>query len=132
GKHCGVMATGTANLAERFEQGFRVLSVGTDAGLLLRSLHESLAAVGRDREVRSGFRVEPPPAAAPSPAPLPRPPESMRPDRREVMTAVGSGAFVDVEPGVRLEGLVGDFNGARGLTTGVVTFQPSAALPYHT
>jgi hypothetical protein len=26
--------------------------------LLLRSLHESLSAVGRDRKIRSGFRVD--------------------------------------------------------------------------
>ncbi|MCA1686655.1 MAG: aldolase [Planctomycetia bacterium] len=58
GKHCGVVATGTANLAERFDQGFRVIALGLDGGLLLRSLHESMAAVGRDRKIRSGFRVE--------------------------------------------------------------------------
>jgi len=58
GKHCGVVATGAANLAERFEQGFRMIALGIDGGLLLRSLHESLAAVGRDRRIRSGFRVE--------------------------------------------------------------------------
>jgi 2-keto-3-deoxy-L-rhamnonate aldolase RhmA len=58
GKHCGVVATGTANLAERFEQGFRMIALGLDGGLLLRSLHESLAAIGRDRKIRSGFRVE--------------------------------------------------------------------------
>jgi 2-keto-3-deoxy-L-rhamnonate aldolase RhmA len=58
GKHCGVVATGTANLAERFEQGFQMLALGLDGGLLLRSLHESLAAVGRDRRIRSGFRAD--------------------------------------------------------------------------
>jgi len=58
GKHCGVVATGTANLAERFEQGFRVIALGIDGGLLLRSIHASLAAVGRDRGIRSGFHVE--------------------------------------------------------------------------
>jgi 2-keto-3-deoxy-L-rhamnonate aldolase RhmA len=57
GKHCGVVATGTANLGERFEQGFRMLALGLDGGLLLRSLHESLAAVGRDRKIHSGFRA---------------------------------------------------------------------------
>ena len=40
----------TTNLAERFDQGFRMLGLGLDGGLLLRSLHESLAAVGRDRQ----------------------------------------------------------------------------------
>jgi 2-keto-3-deoxy-L-rhamnonate aldolase RhmA len=58
GKHCGVVATGTANLAERFDQGFRMLAFGLDGGLLLRALHEALAAVGRDRKIRSGFRVD--------------------------------------------------------------------------
>lgn len=58
GKHCGVVATGTADLAERFDQGFRAIALGLDGGLLRRSLHESLAAVGRDRTIRSGFRIE--------------------------------------------------------------------------
>ncbi len=58
GKHCGVVATGTANLAERFDQGFRMIGLGLDCGLLRRSLHESLVAVGRDRTIRSGFRIE--------------------------------------------------------------------------
>lgn len=67
-----------------------------------------------------------------STAPLERPPESMRPDRPEVMTPVGSGKFFDIEPGVRLECLVGTVNGARGLTSGLVTIQPNTALTYHT
>ena len=58
GKHCGVVATGTVNLAERFDQGFRMLALGLDGGLLLRSLHEALVAVGCDRKIRSGFRVD--------------------------------------------------------------------------
>ena len=126
GKHCGVVATGAENLAERFDQGFRVLALGLDGGLLLRSLHESLAAVGRDRKIRSGFLVD---TATP---PLPRPPESMRPDRPEIMTPLGSGTSMEVVPGVWLETLVGDHNGSRDLMTGFVTFAPSARLPYHT
>ena len=58
GKHCGVVATGTANLHERLEQGFRVLALGLDGALFLRALHESLAAVGRDRKIRPGFEIE--------------------------------------------------------------------------
>lgn len=49
GKHCGVLATSIENLLARREQGFRMLGLGADAGLLLRSLHEALKAVGRDR-----------------------------------------------------------------------------------
>jgi 2-keto-3-deoxy-L-rhamnonate aldolase RhmA len=58
GKHCGVVATGTKNLTERFDQGFRMIALGLDGPLLLRALHESLAAVNRDRKIRSGFRAE--------------------------------------------------------------------------
>jgi quercetin dioxygenase-like cupin family protein len=56
----------------------------------------------------------------------------MRPDRPEVMTPAGSGKFLDIEPGVRLECLAGTDNGARGLTVGLVTLQPETALTYHT
>ncbi len=129
GKHCGVVATGTANLAERFDQGFRAIALGLDGSLLLRSLHESLASVGRDRKIRASFRVEGPGSAA---MPLDRPPESMRPDRPEVMIPVGAGESVDIEPGVRFECQVGKHNGARGLTTGLVTFEPRAELSCHT
>ncbi len=126
GKHCGIVAGSTTNLGERFDQGFRFLALGIDGGLLLRSLHESLAAVGRDRKIRSGFLLDAPMS------PLPRPPESMRPDRPEVMTAAGSGVAMEVVPGVRLEMLVGAHNAARDLMTGFVTLAPSTWVPRHT
>lgn len=50
GKHCGLLATGNDNLKERVEQGFRMPGLGADTGLLFRSLHQSLQAVGRDRQ----------------------------------------------------------------------------------
>ncbi|MCA9212047.1 MAG: hypothetical protein KDB27_03205 [Planctomycetales bacterium] len=49
GKHCGVMTTSIDNLLQRQEQDFHMLGVGADSGLLLRSLHQALNAVGRDR-----------------------------------------------------------------------------------
>ena len=49
GKHCGVVSTSTKNLTDRLDQGFRMLALGTDSGLLLRSLHQSLQEVDRDR-----------------------------------------------------------------------------------
>jgi 2-keto-3-deoxy-L-rhamnonate aldolase RhmA len=58
GKHCGVMTTSTANLGERREQGFQMLGIGMDTGLLLRSLHESLAAIGQDRKIRANLQSE--------------------------------------------------------------------------
>ena len=58
GKHCGVTATGNENLLERRKQGFYMLGVGLDSGLLLRSLHGTLAAVGRDRRIVASFQPE--------------------------------------------------------------------------
>ena len=49
GKHWGVVSTSNQNLTDRLDQGFRMLALGTDSGLLLRSLHQSLQEVDRDR-----------------------------------------------------------------------------------
>ena len=50
GKHCGLMVTGNADLQNRCEHGFQMLGIGSDSGLLLRSLHDSLKLVGKDRK----------------------------------------------------------------------------------
>ena len=125
GKHCGLLATSNENLLERQEQGFRMLGVGIDSGLLLRGLRGALTTVKRDRPMQASLE------AVSSTPPLPRPPESMRPDRPEVMNALGSGPVVEIGDGVRFESLVGKHNQARRLTTGFVTFSPRAELPYH-
>ena len=127
GKNCGVIATSHENLLERQQQGFRMIGVGIDSGLLLRSLRASLSVVGRDRPLRASFE----PTALKSAAPLLRPPETMRPDRPEVMNAMGTGPQTEISRGVNFECLVGKHNHARKLTTGFVTFAPSAHLPYH-
>lgn len=57
GKNCGLLATSNANLLERQEQGFRMLGLGMDGGLLLRSLLESLATVGRNPTITPAFTV---------------------------------------------------------------------------
>jgi len=49
GKHCGVISTSVKNLTERRDQGFRMLALGPDSGLFMRSLHQSLQEVGCDR-----------------------------------------------------------------------------------
>ena len=49
GKHCGVISTSVKNLTERRDQGFRMLALGPDSGLLMRSMHQSLQAVDCDR-----------------------------------------------------------------------------------
>jgi 2-keto-3-deoxy-L-rhamnonate aldolase RhmA/quercetin dioxygenase-like cupin family protein len=127
-RHCGVVATDNDNLAQRKDQGFRMLGVGMDSALLLRSMRGALRTLERDRPMTPGFTLEklPPPSAPPA-----LPPASMRPDRPEVMTAVGAGVKVELASGVTFESLVGAQVGARNLTTGIVTFAPGARLPTH-
>ena len=48
GKHCGLIATSVEDLIKRRDQGFRMLGLGADGGLLLRSIHQALGAVDRD------------------------------------------------------------------------------------
>ncbi|MBI3870287.1 MAG: hypothetical protein HY299_17315, partial [Verrucomicrobia bacterium] len=49
GKRCGVLARSPEDLEARRGQGFQVLGLGADAGLLIRSMREMLRAAGRDR-----------------------------------------------------------------------------------
>jgi 2-keto-3-deoxy-L-rhamnonate aldolase RhmA len=55
GKHCGIVTTSLDNLSLRRNQGFRMLGLGLDSGILLRGLHAALAHVGRDRALNTAF-----------------------------------------------------------------------------
>jgi 2-dehydro-3-deoxyglucarate aldolase/4-hydroxy-2-oxoheptanedioate aldolase len=55
GKHCGVVATSAEDLHRRVAQGFRSIGLGMDAGLLIRSLREMLAAAGRDGKLNAAL-----------------------------------------------------------------------------
>jgi len=127
GKNVGIIASSNENLLERTQQGFRLLGVGIDTGLLRRGLHGSLAAVGRDRRIVPSFAPESDTVGAV----VDRPPDAYRPDRSEVITPVGAGVPADIGRGVTFECLVGKPQGARNLTTGLVTFAPGAQLEYH-
>ncbi len=131
GKQCGVVATSDANLEERRKQGFNVLAVGLDGGLLLRGLSNTMQGLGRPTTISPTFVPENRPDLAAKVTPLPTPPENMRPDRPEVMNPVGSGKVIEIERGVSFEALVGAHNNAHNLTTGIVTFETGAQLPYH-
>ena len=127
GKHCGVIATSESDLSTRTEQGFRMIGMGIDTGLLIRSLRSALSSANRPTRMLASLESTPD-----VPVPLERPPESLRPDRPEVMISVGTGAKVELSEGVSFECLVGKHNQAKNLTTGWVTFTPNAVLPYHT
>jgi 2-keto-3-deoxy-L-rhamnonate aldolase RhmA len=59
GKHCGVITTSLDNLTLRQKQGFRMLGLGMDAGMILRGLHAALAHVGRDRPLQTSLLPTP-------------------------------------------------------------------------
>lgn len=128
GKHCGVMCKDDDDLTRRREQGFRMLGLGSDAGMMLRGLGESLASVGINRKIHPTLTPQDTGSPAP-PAPLARPPESLRPDRTPMITAVGEGPTLELAQGVTMACLVGSHTSARNLTTGIVTIQPGANLP---
>lgn len=62
---------------------------------------------------------------------LPKPPESLRPARREQMARIGEGIGMPINEGVLFESLVGSHNDAQNLTTGIVRMEARAQLPYH-
>jgi quercetin dioxygenase-like cupin family protein len=130
GKQCGLLATSNENLIERREQGFRMLGVGIDSGMLLRGLTGALAAVGREGRIVPTFEPENLPGP-PTKPPAAKVPEAMLPDRPEAMAQVPSAARVEIERGVIFRPLVGAHNQSRNLTTGIVNFMPGAELPYH-
>ena len=55
GKHCGVVSTSNQNINDRLDQGFQMLALGTDSGLLLRSLHQSLQKIDHDRSLATSL-----------------------------------------------------------------------------
>ncbi|NKB66226.1 MAG: cupin domain-containing protein [Candidatus Latescibacteria bacterium] len=132
GKNCGVVATSNDNLDERRDQGFRMLALGLDGGLLLRSLRGALDHVGRDRTMAPSFKIDSndgafniesndaPLEAATSIATCPF-----------AVTPPGSGITSEITRDIHFECLVGPHNGATNLMTGISTFAPGAHLPYH-
>lgn len=53
GKQCGVLAKDTADLHRRRSEGFRMIGLGTDAALLIRSIRQGLGELGRDVTMRA-------------------------------------------------------------------------------
>ena len=129
GKQCGLIATSPENAQERVTQGFRAIGLGTDAGILARTLRD------RFQMARSGGGGTVSPATdgtvqTSQPTKLVRPPESLRPDRPEVMNAAGSGPVVELTAGVCVLNVSSaGHNRAKRLTDGHCDFQrrPRAA-----
>jgi hypothetical protein len=78
GKHCGIMSRGADDLRWRIEQGFGMIGLASDAGLV---------------------------AGGTADAPLRRPPAHMKPDRGEAMTKPGAGPRGDAHLRARPDAL---------------------------
>lgn len=55
GKHCGVLATSNENLVARHDEGFRMLGLGFDSGLLLRAVTEAMGAMGHEVQLNAAL-----------------------------------------------------------------------------
>jgi 2-keto-3-deoxy-L-rhamnonate aldolase RhmA len=55
GKHCGLIASSIEDLELRLRQGFRIIGIGSDSGLLIRNLRETLDSVGRAVALTTSF-----------------------------------------------------------------------------
>jgi len=128
GKQCGLLATSVENLHERLEQGFRMPGLGADTGLLCRSLHQSLRSIGRDLHPATSLDAR---DGRPIQACLSRPPKQMQPDRDAIISTLEESRAMELQPRVIFQPLVGNFNTARNLTTGIANFAPDARLDYH-
>ena len=129
GKHCGVVAASNDNLAQLREQGFHMLGIGFDTGLLIRSIHEVLSTIKSDSKPGVIFTLENGASTVAPVEPLSCVPESMRPDRPATMNSIGAGLKSEMASGVVFECLVGAHNNAHKLTTGIATFEPYSKLP---
>ena len=53
GKHCGIMARGNDDMARRIAQGFGLVAVASDVGLVAGGLKGALEAAGRRPAIRA-------------------------------------------------------------------------------
>ncbi len=58
GKHCGIIATSPDDLRLRREQGFQMIALGVDSGLLIRGIRDALASIGREASLTPSLEPE--------------------------------------------------------------------------
>ena len=127
GKYCGVVTTSIEDLQRRSSEGFSMLAYGIDAGLLIKSIRQFSAALGRDRKITPDLAV---PVNTIEKKQVP---PGFEPDRMETISVQGEGQILELAPGVICEALVGKHNNSANLFTAIVTFAPGdTSLPYHT
>ena len=129
GKYCGILTNGSADIERRKKEGFMVLALGFDSGLLLKSLKYALSEAGHDRKITTNLTAGIGMAGNLSAGP---PPSEIRPDRLEKISKMGEGVLVELAPGIICEELAGKYTDAVNLFTAIVTFEAGdALLPAH-
>lgn len=124
GKHCGILTKGAADIERRKAEGFKMLALGFDTGILLKGLQDALAETGVYRKVTPDFNT-----ATPLASDLPA---GIQPDRLEKIFKIGEGELTELAPGVSCEALVGNHAESVNLFTAIVTFEPGEiTLPPH-
>jgi len=63
GKHCGIVSSGEADLKRRVDQGFHLLGIALDCGLIIRGIESALSVVGRNARIHPTLIPEPQQAA---------------------------------------------------------------------
>jgi 2-keto-3-deoxy-L-rhamnonate aldolase RhmA/quercetin dioxygenase-like cupin family protein len=126
GKTTGVIATSPADLIRRRQEGFRLIGLGMDAGILARNLRSLLAQAGIQREFQTDLQPQDS-GHAQRVAAL-----SGAGQRLELRRDLQQIPAVELAPGVLFRGLAGTTTGTQGFTVGTVTFAPGAFLPHHT
>lgn len=59
GKHCGIIATTIDDIQRRRQQGFQMIGIGVDSGLLIRGICDVLAAFGRETKLTPSLVPKP-------------------------------------------------------------------------
>ncbi len=129
GKNCGILTKGATDIERRKKEGFRMLALGFDTGILLNGLKQALAETGRHRSVTPDLS---PGISSDKNLPVTSN-AGIKPDRLEKIFKQGEGDSIELAPGIICEALVGKHTEAVNLFTAIVTFEPGdVLLPAHT
>ncbi|HTN07717.1 aldolase/citrate lyase family protein [Agriterribacter sp.] len=129
GKSCGIIASGMDDILNRTKEGFRMIGLGTDGGLILKTLNNFLTKLGRESNIKPDLSVTDikPVEQYVLPDNIPQS------DRLETICKTGEGDKIELGPGIICEALTGAHNNAVALFTAIVTFDKGyTVLPAHT
>ncbi len=128
GRHVGVIARDEHDLRARRAQGFRMLGLGIDGALLIRSLEAMLPATGQLQALATSLE---PRQVGVAGAPLTAVPASLTPDRPARLVRNADAPRLELDDGVTVTSLVGGGTGARGMCASLVRFAPGGSLHPH-